>query len=106
MSIVISDKLGNSLLVNLHKSKHLGIKRQKAPALDMICRSQGTDSAISEQYRLFVADNFTEHHLDASIGVSIFPEPATSAKKLIEQVILSIQKAQRDGGRRVVVFGA
>ena len=53
-----------------------------------------------------VADNFTEHHLDASIGVSIFPEPATSAKKLIEQVILSIQKAQRDGGRRVVVFGA
>ena len=66
MSIVISDKLGNSLLVNLHKSKHLGIKRQKAPALDMICRSQGTDSAISEQYRLFVADNFTEVSLQRS----------------------------------------
>lgn len=44
--------------------------------------------------------------MNASIGVSIFPEPATSAKKLIEQVILSIQKAQRDGGKRVVVFGA
>ena len=53
-----------------------------------------------------VADNFTEHRLDATIGLSIFPDPATSAKKLIEQVILSIQKAQRDGGRRVVVFGA
>lgn len=53
-----------------------------------------------------VADNFTEHHLDASIGVSIFPDPATSAKKLVEQAILSIQKAQHDGGNRVVVFGA
>lgn len=53
-----------------------------------------------------VADNFAEHHLDTSVGVSIFPDPATSAKKLIEQAILSIQKAQQDGGNRVVIFGA
>lgn len=53
-----------------------------------------------------VADNFTEHHVLASLGVSVFPDPATSAKKLIEQSILSIQKAQRDGGSRVVIFGS
>ena len=53
-----------------------------------------------------VADNFTEHAVIASLGVSIFPDPASSAKKLIEQAILSVQKAQRDGGNRLVLFGA
>lgn len=52
-----------------------------------------------------VADNFTAHEIKASIGVSIFPEPATSAKKLIEQAILAIQKAQRTPDQDVVVFG-
>ena len=53
-----------------------------------------------------VADNFAEHRLETSVGVSIFPDPAASAKKLIEQAILAIQKAQQDGGKKVVVFGA
>ena len=52
-----------------------------------------------------VADNFTTHELSVSIGVSIFPEPATSAKKLIEQAILSLQKAQKEGGNRMQIFG-
>jgi GGDEF domain-containing protein len=52
-----------------------------------------------------VADNFTEHDISASIGVSVFPEPGSSAKKLIEQTILSIQKAQKEGGRRMQIFG-
>lgn len=53
-----------------------------------------------------IADNFAEHRLETSVGVSIFPDPATSAKKLIEQAILAIQKAQHDGGKQVVIFGA
>ncbi len=53
-----------------------------------------------------VADNFAEHRLETSVGVSIFPDPAASAKKLIEQAILAIQKAQHDGGKQVVIFGA
>lgn len=53
-----------------------------------------------------VADNFSQHRLETSVGVSVFPEPATSAKKLIEQAILSIQKAQHEGGKQVVIFGA
>ena len=52
-----------------------------------------------------IADNFATHDLWVSIGVSVFPEPATSAKKLIEQAILSLQKAQKEGGRRMQVFG-
>ena len=53
-----------------------------------------------------VEDNFAEHRLETSVGVSIFPDPAASAKKLIEQAILAIQKAQHDGGKQVVIFGA
>ena len=53
-----------------------------------------------------IADNFAEHRLETSVGVSIFPDPAASAKKLIEQAILAIQKAQHDGGKQVVIFGA
>lgn len=53
-----------------------------------------------------VADNFTSHEVKASVGVSVFPEPATSAKKLIEQSILAIQKAQRTSDQEVVIFGA
>ena len=52
-----------------------------------------------------VADNFTKHDISVSIGVSVYPEPGSSAKKLIEQAIMAVQKAQREGGRRMQVFG-
>lgn len=52
-----------------------------------------------------VADNFTQHEIVTSIGVSVFPEPATSAKKLIEQSIMAIKKAQKEGGNKMVFFG-
>lgn len=53
-----------------------------------------------------VADNFTEHKLTFSLGVSVFPDPSPSAKKLVEQAILAVQKAQKDGGNAVVIYGA
>lgn len=53
-----------------------------------------------------IEDNFTEHRLQSSFGVSIFPEPATSAKKLLEQAELAVNKAHKDGGNRIVYFGA
>lgn len=53
-----------------------------------------------------VADNFTEHQLTFSLGVSVFPDPSPSAKKLVEQAILAVQKAQKDGKNAVVIYGA
>ena len=53
-----------------------------------------------------VADNFTEHQVVVSIGVSIFPDPSTSAKKLIEQAIMAVRKAQKEGGNKIILFGA
>ena len=108
---LILRKLSERLVLSLRKTFTVasGLKYQFWVLIPNVDNMENLDVEIKRIKAAFdepVADNFTEHHLDASIGVSIFPEPATSAKKLIEQVILSIQKAQRDGGKRVVVFGA
>lgn len=52
-----------------------------------------------------ITENFTDYHLITSVGVGIFPEPATSAKKLIEHADLAVKKAIKDGGNRIVYFG-
>ena len=108
---LILRKLSERLVLSLKKAFTVasGLKYQFWILIPNVDNLENLDVEIKRIKAAFdepVADNFTEHRLDASIGVSIFPDPATSAKKLIEQVILSIQKAQRDGGRRVVVFGA
>ncbi len=45
-----------------------------------------------------VSDNITEHNVNSSIGVSIFPTVAKSAKKLLEQTIKATKKSQEKGG--------
>lgn len=45
-----------------------------------------------------ISDNFTEHSLITSIGVSVFPLMAPSAKKLLEQTIKATKKSQEKGG--------
>lgn len=45
-----------------------------------------------------VSDNITEHNVNTSIGVSIFPTVAKSAKKLLEQTIKATKKSQEKGG--------
>ena len=52
-----------------------------------------------------ITDNFTDYRLITSLGVSMYPEPATSAKKLIEHADLAVKKAIKDGGNRIVYFG-
>lgn len=104
-------KLAERLILSLKKTFTVatGLKYQFWILLPNIDNLENFDVEIKRVKAALdepVADNFTEHHIDASIGVSIFPDPATSAKKLIEQAILSIQKAQHDGGKRVVIFGA
>ncbi len=52
-----------------------------------------------------IEEEFTAYHVKNSFGVSVYPEPATSAKKLFEQAELSVKKALKDGGQRTVIFG-
>ncbi len=41
-----------------------------------------------------VEDNFHSHEISACIGLSVFPEPARSAKKLLQQAVYAVGKAR------------
>lgn len=45
-----------------------------------------------------ISDNITTHDINTSVGVSIFPTVAKSAKKLLEQTIKATKKSQEKGG--------
>lgn len=53
-----------------------------------------------------IEDNFSRYEIISSVGVSTFPEPSTSGKKLLEQTMLAIEKAQKIGNGKPVYFGA
>lgn len=96
---MVIKKTANNLVLNLPKSATvaLGLKynfwilliglKNKAEVNHEIRR-------IAEILNDGVNDNFTRHELLFSMGVSSFPQPAHSAKKMIEQAIMAIKKAQ------------
>lgn len=115
------DRLGNTNLIlkrltsrvglSLNKSYTLarGLKFQFWIFIPHIDDYESLNSEIKKIKALFdspIEDNFSRYEIKTSIGVSTYPEPATSGKKLIEQAVMSILKAQKDGGNKVVIFGA
>ena len=81
---LILRKLSERLVLSLKKTFTVasGLKYQFWVLIPNVDNMENLDVEIKRIKAAFdepVADNFTEHHLDASIGVSIFPEPATSA---------------------------
>lgn len=110
MHDLILRKLAEKLMLTLRKTYTVGsgLKYHFWILLPDVMDEETLKLELSKIQALFrepVADNFTNHEISASIGVSVFPEPATSAKKLIEQAILSLQKAQKEGGNRMQIFG-
>ena len=106
----IGRMLAEKLMLSLRKTYTVasGLKYQFWILLPDVMDEESLKLELQKIQKIFeepVADNFTEHDISASIGVSVFPEPGSSAKKLIEQTILSIQKAQKEGGRRMQIFG-
>lgn len=59
---------------------------------------------IAELLNDGVNDNFTRHDLSYSIGVSTYPHPGKSAKKIIEQAINAIKKAQSNSKNTIEFF--
>lgn len=111
MDDMILRKMAERLVLSLKKSYTVasGLKYQfwiLIPNLDSIEILDNELKKIKSAFDKPVADNFTEHQLVSSIGVSVFPDPAPSAKKLVEQAIMAVQKSQKDGGNKVVIFGA
>lgn len=102
-------KLASSLVVNLKKQYTVarGLKYQFWLLIDDVSSEQSLDVTIRKAKAILddgVADNFTIHDVRSSIGISIFPQPAHSAKKLIEQAISAVQEASQNGGNKVVYF--
>ena len=107
---LILRKLAEKLMLTLRKTYTVGsgLKYHFWILLPDVMDEESLKLELSKIQAIFrepVADNFTNHEISASIGVSVFPEPATSAKKLIEQAILSLQRAQKEGGNRMQIFG-
>lgn len=60
---------------------------------------EGIDEQIArilEVLKAGVRDNFTEHKLIFSIGISLFPHNSRSSKKLMEQAINALEKNQKN----------
>ncbi len=51
-----------------------------------------------------IADKFIHYELKYSLGISLYPQTALSAKKLIQQTISALKQAQKQGENRVVFF--
>lgn len=51
-----------------------------------------------------ISDNFAQYRLLCSIGISVFHGREITAKNLVEEAIVSLQKAQSDGENKIVYF--
>jgi len=107
---LVLKRLAEKLVLSLRKiyTAASGLKYQFWILLPDIADEESLKIELQKIQNIFaepVADNFTEHDISASVGVSVYPDPGSSAKKLIEQAIMAVQKAQKEGGRKMQVFG-
>lgn len=97
---LVIKKIANNLVLNLSKraTVALGLKYDFWVMLPALKNKAAVNHEIRHIFEILdegVSDNFTRHELSFSIGVSSFPQPAHSAKKVIEQAIAAIKVAQR-----------
>ena len=100
MDEFILKKLASRLVLGLprHYTVARGLKYQFWIMMNDISSLPELEVEIAKVRKMFdepVADNFVEHFVHASIGVSVFPKPAKSAKKLMEQAIAAVNEAQK-----------
>ena len=92
-------KIANTLVLSLRKNYTVakGLKYHFWILMPDIANNYDLDTELKKLMAVFkegVSDNFTTHELSVSVGVSVFPAPARSAKKLIEQAIDAVKEAQ------------
>ncbi len=103
-------KLANTLVLSLKKNYTVarGLKYPLWILMPDLANGYELDLELKKLRNLFkegVSDNFTTHELHVNIGVSVFPNPARSAKKLIEQAIAALKVAQEREGSSIELFG-
>lgn len=109
MDEFVIKKLASRLVLGLprHYTVARGLKYQFWVMMNDISSEAELEVEAAKVRAMFdepVADNFTEHFVHASIGISVFPKPAKSAKKLIEQSIAAVGEAQKRGNVPYVVY--
>ncbi|MBS4772715.1 MAG: diguanylate cyclase [Proteobacteria bacterium] len=103
-------KLANTLVLSLKKNYTVarGLKYPLWILMPDLANGYELDLELKKLRSLFkegVSDNFTTHELHVNIGVSVFPNPARSAKKLVEQAIAALKAAQEREGSSIELFG-
>lgn len=103
-------KIANNLVLNLNKmaTVAVGVKYEFWIMLQGVKNPAEINHEIRKVFEILndgVSDNFTRHELLFSMGVSVFPSPAHSGKKLIEQAMSAIKTAQRNNKSSVEFFG-
>lgn len=106
----ILKKLANTLVLSLKKNYTIarGLKYPLWILMPDLSNGYELDLELKKLRSLFkegVSDNFTTHELHVNIGVSVFPNPARSAKKLVEQAISALKAAQEREGCSIELFG-
>lgn len=102
-------KLANTLVLSLRKNATIarGLKYNFWILMPDIANEQILNMEIEKLQSVFkdgISDNFTTHELVVSIGMSVFPNPAHSAKRLIEQAISAVKKAQKNPNGEIVMY--
>ena len=106
---MVVKKMASNLILNLPKTATvaLGLKYNfwvLLPGIKNKAEANHEIRRITEILYEGVSDNFTRHELLFSVGVSLFPHPAHSAKKLIEQAIAATKKAQENPKSSVEIY--
>ncbi|MBE6452468.1 MAG: diguanylate cyclase [Alphaproteobacteria bacterium] len=102
-------KLANTLVLSLNKGFTVarGLKYPFWVLMPNIKNAYDLDFELKKLMAILndgVSDNFNTHDLIVSVGVSVFPTPARSAKKLMEQSINAIKQAQNSPESSIVKF--
>ena len=104
-------KLANTLALSLKKNYTVarGLKYSFWILMPDILTIQDFNVEMEKLLNIFkegVSDYFTNHEVVVSIGASVFPKPARSAKKLVEQSIEALKIAQKDKKSSLKIFEA
>ncbi len=102
-------KVANNLVLNLPKNTTvaMGLKYHFWVMLSGLKNKADVNREVRKIFEILnegVSDNFTRHELLFSIGASVFPTSGSSAKKVIEQAISAIKKAQTNPRSSVEFF--
>ena len=103
ISDFVLKKLASKLAFSLKKNYTIarGLAYEFWILMNDVSSTADLDIELRKLNALFaepIRDNITDHNVSVSIGVSIFPDVAKSAKKLLEQTIKAVKKAQERGG--------